>query len=89
MNQRISVVLAVYNEEKNLRQCFESVSDLAWEIVIVDGGSTDKTIEIAKEFGVSERAIEGRIYRTKQILKEIFVSEYPSHSKAFIKDDQV
>lgn len=51
MNQGISVVLAVYNEEKNLRQSLESVSDLAWEIVIVDGGSTDKTIEIAKEFG--------------------------------------
>lgn len=48
---RISVVLAVYNEEKNLRSCLKSAKDLAWEIVIVDGGSTDKTLEIAKEFG--------------------------------------
>lgn len=48
---KISVVLAVYNEEENLRQCLESVKNLAWEIVVVDGGSSDKTLDIAKEFG--------------------------------------
>jgi len=53
---RISVVLAVFNEEKNLGTCLESIKDLAWEMVIVDGGSTDKTVEIAKEFGA--RVIE-------------------------------
>lgn len=47
----ISAVLAVYNEEKNLRACLESVKDLASEIVIVDGGSTDRTLDIAKKFG--------------------------------------
>src|SRR3989344_68336 len=46
----ISVVLAVYNEEENLRSCLDSIKDLISEIVIVDGGSTDKTVEIAKEF---------------------------------------
>ena len=48
--QRISVVLAVFNEEENLKNCLESVRDLVWEIVIVDGGSTDRTLDIAKEF---------------------------------------
>lgn len=48
---KISVVLAVFNEESNLRQCLASVKDLAWEIVVVDGGSTDKTVDIAKVFG--------------------------------------
>src|SRR3990167_889723 len=48
--KKISVVLAVYNEEENLRQCLESIKNLAWEIVIVDGGSVDKTLEVAKEF---------------------------------------
>lgn len=47
---RISVVLAVYNEEKNLLNCLSSVQEIAWEVVIVDGGSSDKTIDIAKEF---------------------------------------
>lgn len=46
----ISVVLATYNEEKNLSNCLESVKDLADEIVIVDGTSQDKTAEIAKKY---------------------------------------
>lgn len=50
MKNRISIVLAVYNEENNLRNCLDSVKDLAWEIVVVDGGSKDKTVEIAKQF---------------------------------------
>lgn len=48
--QKISVVLAVFNEENDLSVCLGSVKDFAWEIVIVDGGSTDKTLDIAKEF---------------------------------------
>lgn len=48
---KISVALAVLNEEQNLRTCLEAVKDLAWEIVVVDGGSQDRTVEIAKEFG--------------------------------------
>lgn len=46
----LSVVLATFNEEKNLPECLESIKDLAQEIVIVDGSSKDKTIEIAKKF---------------------------------------
>lgn len=48
---KLSVVLATYNEEDNLRDCLQSIKGLANEIVIVDGGSTDKTVEIAKDFG--------------------------------------
>lgn len=48
---KLSVVLATYNEESNLAKCLESIKDVASEIIIVDGGSTDKTVEIAKSFG--------------------------------------
>lgn len=47
----LSVVLATHNEEENISSCLESVGDLAQEIVIVDGSSTDKTVELAKKFG--------------------------------------
>lgn len=47
---KLSVVLAVRNEEANLANCLESVKDIADEIVIVDEYSTDKTIEIAKKY---------------------------------------
>lgn len=52
-NNTISVVLAVFNEEKNLRSCLESVKDIADEIVVVDGSSTDNTVEIAKGYGAT------------------------------------
>ncbi|HUD45092.1 MAG TPA: glycosyltransferase family 2 protein [Patescibacteria group bacterium] len=48
--QTLSVVLAVYNEEKNLARCLDSVRNFADEIIIVDGSSTDKTVEIAKKY---------------------------------------
>jgi len=40
--------MIVKNESKNIERCLKSVEGLVNEIVIVDTGSTDKTIEIAK-----------------------------------------
>lgn len=45
---KISVVIIAKNEEQTLRTCIESVK-WADEIVVVDTGSSDKTVEIAKE----------------------------------------
>jgi glycosyltransferase involved in cell wall biosynthesis len=48
--QEISLCMIVKNEEKNLKNCLESVKNLVDEIIIVDTGSTDKTKEIASNF---------------------------------------
>ncbi|MHB9007602.1 MAG: glycosyltransferase family 2 protein [Limisphaerales bacterium] len=48
---RLSVCLIVRNEERFLAQCLASVKALAPQIVVVDTGSTDRTIEIARELG--------------------------------------
>ncbi|MCL4419912.1 glycosyltransferase family 2 protein [Patescibacteria group bacterium] len=48
--KKISVALATYNEEKNIGDCLKSVKDIADEIVIVDGMSNDRTVEIAKSY---------------------------------------
>ncbi|MHA2010088.1 MAG: glycosyltransferase family 2 protein, partial [Promethearchaeota archaeon] len=48
---KVGVSMIVKNEGKVLRRCLESVKDHVDEIVIVDTGSTDDTIAIAKEFG--------------------------------------
>lgn len=48
---KLSIVLATYNEESNILDCLNSIKDIASEIIIVDGSSNDKTVEIAKEFG--------------------------------------
>lgn len=48
---RLSLCMIVKNEERFLRGCLESVKGVVDEIVIVDTGSTDSTLDIAREFG--------------------------------------
>lgn len=48
--QTISLCMIVKNEEMNLKRCLDSVAGLVEEIVIVDTGSTDRTVEIASEY---------------------------------------
>jgi glycosyltransferase involved in cell wall biosynthesis len=46
----LSVVIITKNEEKNIRRCLDSVK-WADEIVLIDSQSTDRTVEIAKDYG--------------------------------------
>lgn len=48
---RLSVALATFNEERSLGNCLDSIKGLADEVVVVDGSSSDRTVEIAKFFG--------------------------------------
>jgi glycosyltransferase involved in cell wall biosynthesis len=58
----LSVVIITHNEEANLRRTLESVMPLVCdgkgEIIVVDSGSTDRTVEIAKSFGAKVFAEE-------------------------------
>jgi len=60
MKNKLSAIIIARNEEKEIRQCLESV---AWadEIVLVDSESTDRTVEIARQFTdrVESRPFEG------------------------------
>ncbi|KKW47167.1 hypothetical protein A3C21_04340 [Candidatus Kaiserbacteria bacterium RIFCSPHIGHO2_02_FULL_59_21] len=48
---KLSVVVCVRNEEKRLRECLQTVyANHPEEVIVVDGGSTDKTVSIAREF---------------------------------------
>ncbi|MBU4437272.1 MAG: glycosyltransferase family 2 protein, partial [Candidatus Altiarchaeota archaeon] len=50
-NERISVIIPTLNEEKNLPKVLEKLPDYVDEVLIVDGHSKDKTVEVAKKFG--------------------------------------
>jgi glycosyltransferase involved in cell wall biosynthesis len=49
----ISVVVLTKNEGQNLRNCLQSIACWCREVLIVDSGSRDATVEIAREFGAS------------------------------------
>ncbi|NOZ06608.1 MAG: glycosyltransferase [Chloroflexi bacterium] len=46
----LSACMIVKNEEKFLAQCLDSIKDAVDEIIIVDTGSTDRTVEIARRY---------------------------------------
>jgi len=48
-----SFIILTYNEEMHLPRLLLSIKDLGAPIFIIDSGSTDKTIEIAKEYGAT------------------------------------
>ena len=44
---RLTTIILTHNEEKNLPACLKSIEGLDCELLIVDSGSTDRTLEIA------------------------------------------
>lgn len=50
MNTKLSVIIIAKNEEQRLPRCLESVA-FADEVIVLDGGSTDRTVEVAQARG--------------------------------------
>lgn len=51
MNNELTVVMITKNEEYHIKDAIESALKFAVSVVIVDSGSTDKTVDIARELG--------------------------------------
>lgn len=65
----VSVVTPVYNTEKYLAQCIESVLAQTypnWEYIIVNNGSTDRSLEIAQRYAQQDSRI--RVHNNEQFL---------------------
>ena len=57
---KVSVIIPVYNVEEYLRQCLDSVVNQTLkeiEIICVDDGSTDSSLEILKEYAAKDKRI--------------------------------
>jgi len=61
-NKSISVIIPSFNEERRIRACIESAQRInPLEVIVVDGGSTDRACEIAQEAGaIVIRSSKGR-----------------------------
>jgi glycosyltransferase involved in cell wall biosynthesis len=63
MPPSISVIIPVYNAETYLRQCLASLAgsaEPAFECIVVDDGSSDGSIDVAREFGAQVLSTGGR-----------------------------
>lgn len=59
--KKISATILAFNEEKRIGACLASLQGVVDEIIVVDSGSTDRTVEICREAGckVSTRKFDG------------------------------
>lgn len=55
---RLSVCVITYNEEANIRRTLASVKEIADEMIVVDSGSTDNTVTLARDLGAKVFAEE-------------------------------
>ena len=61
MNQNISVIVPVYNVEKYLTQCVESIlsqDNSNLEVILIDDGSTDRSGEICDQFAARDSRVQ-------------------------------
>lgn len=47
----MTAIVLTKNEEKNIGNCLDSIAGLVERVIVVDSGSTDRTVEIAKSYG--------------------------------------
>ncbi len=88
----VSIVIPTYNSEQTLVRCLESIAKQDYpenkiEIIIVDGGSNDRTIEIAKRFRVDK--ILNNPLRTAEAGKAVGVKSANNEIVAFIDSDNI
>jgi glycosyltransferase involved in cell wall biosynthesis len=88
----ISIVIPTYNSKKFLPLCLQSINEQEYpkdklEIILVDGGSTDCTIDIAKEFGVTK--ILHNPLRTGEAGKALGMKAAKNEIIAFIDSDNI
>lgn len=73
----ISAVIITLNEEKNIERCLRSLQGVVDEMVVVDAFSSDKTIDLAQQYGakVFQKSWEGYV-RNKNFGNQLASHDY-------------
>jgi glycosyltransferase involved in cell wall biosynthesis len=93
MNPKISVILPVHNRADVLKRAIQSVVDQHledWELIVVDDGSTDDSVAVAKSFGDERiRIIELGENRGGNVARNAGVRAAQTPLIAFLDSDDV
>ena len=88
----ICIIIPTYNSERSLAKCLSSIRyqkypDSKIQIFIVDGGSIDKTLEIAAKYNVTK--VIKNIRRIEELGRPLAIKATTSELIAFIDSDNI
>lgn len=87
---KVSVVIPTYNREKEIMKCLESVINQTYppyEVIVVDDGSSDNTIQKIEELNCSKVRILRQNHRGAQAARNYGIKEAKGNYIAFLDSD--
>lgn len=98
-NPKVSFILGIYNAERTLKECIDSIymqdfPEKDYEIIIGDGGSTDSTLQIVKDFQKNHKNITlfhnpGKLSEGKGMSKDTAVKKAKGDIVVFLDHDNI
>lgn len=88
----VSIIIPVYNAEKNLAETINSALNQSWankEIIIVDDGSTDRSVEIAKGSGDAQIKVFQQVNKGSGATRNKGLSEAKGEYIQFLDADDL
>ncbi|MCJ7631523.1 glycosyltransferase [Candidatus Bathyarchaeota archaeon] len=99
MYPKVTFVIPTYNASKLLPRCLKSIAVQDYprdrvEVLVVDGGSNDKTVDIAKAFGarvvpnpkrLAEYGVQSGVLEADGDLVVVFAADNELHSREWLK----
>lgn len=95
MNELVSIITPTYNSEKFISATIQSIQNQSysfWELLIIDDGSTDKTIEIISQFSKADPRIKTILLEQNQgtgIARNTGVTQANGRFIAFLDADDL